>query len=340
MKDYSENDERRVFGVPLVLTAREREFLVEDLTYLWDLTYGHHASVLSEDVERCRRFFDPILRGLSLRERLAKLAPAASEVAERMRKYGEPLVVEAGEGILLVGVETRLVLELLGTSPGTRGHIVISPEAAGAAEREAMRIYRGWSLSRLRQVIDLRAGVGKEVMQAVAVGVVLALLVNRSDSPERAVRQRESSTADVEDVNRAIYECANSFADALTARNSRSASEQRLKGGYGLTEARRRLAHRLVLSDDPSYDGMRLVYIPKMYRDEVISFLGRDLARRPSLTVDRLKSAFDDLVSRFRLSVGALAYRSMVFELPADTDELRSELLLVFQANRSSAGAQ
>jgi len=335
MIEEIDGEERRIFGIPTVLMANERVVLQRDLTILWENTYGRKLGTLVIDLDRCRRFFDPIARGLTLRERLAELRPPAADISKRMQEYGEPLVVRVGEGILLVGVEARLTIELLRDLRSDRGHGVISPASVASAEHTAMVTYRKWALTRLRQVIDLRSGAGKEVMQAVAVGIALALLVNRSDSVERAVEQRDFSTPDGRDVDRAIYAGADRFAEVLTARGSRASAEQRLKGGYGLTEARRRLAHRLVVADDKSTKGVQIIYIPAEYRNEVISFLAKDLARRPNLNTTTLERAFDELLTEFRVYARDLAYRSMVFERPADTSELRRQLLDEFKANKA-----
>ena len=333
MTEFQVEEDRRIFGVPAVLGTRERVSLLADLTVLWRATYGREPGNIDKDLNECRRFFDPLTRGHTLRERLAKLAPAPPDVAIRLGQYGEPLVVSAGDGILLIGVEARLTIALLTSLQDQRVGAVISHGAAAEAEHRALDTYRRWGLGRLRQVIDLRSGAGKEVMQAVAVGLVLALLINRSDCPERAVMQWDSTTADGKDVDEAIYIGAEKFAEALTARSGRSSGEQRLKGGYALTEARRRLAHRVVLVDDPASSGVR-IYVPAKYRDEVIEFLARDLARRAKLTSATLEMAFDRLVTAFRTSARALAYRSMVFERPADTDDLKRKLLSAFAASK------
>ncbi|MCL7457392.1 hypothetical protein M8I35_09380 [Micromonospora sp. MSM11] len=209
--------------------------------------------------------------------------------------------------------------------------VVISPTRVAEAERKALERYRSWSTAKLNQVIDLRSGRGKEVMQAIAVGVVLALLVNRSDSPDKAVVQPDPKSAEGELIDSAVYAGAERFAKVITGSDGRSVGEQRLKGGYGLSEARRRLTPKLAITKK---NGQVLLYIPTAYRSEVVEFVGRDLARRSALTEEKLALAFDQLTVAFRAKSGNLAHQSMVFERPADTRDLRQSLLAAFRFNR------
>jgi hypothetical protein len=158
--------------------------------------------------------------------------------------------------------------------------------------------------------------------------------VNRSDSHERALVRWDHDTADGKQIDKAIYAGAERFAAIVAgSRGGRSSSEQRLKGGYALSEARRRLAHRLVIDSRPG--GQEIVYLPSKHRAEVVEFLGSDLARRSTLTEDALTRAFDGLVNQFRSATDRLAQHSMVFERSADTRTLKNELLATFVRARS-----
>jgi hypothetical protein len=324
---------RGIFGVPAVLTTTERTVLTHNLMQLWYQTYGKAPADLDADLELCRRFFDPLARGHTLRNRLAQLPSTPKDVLP----LGEPLVVVTGEQTLLVGIEARLVLALLEGHRAEDKHTVLPPTAVAAAERHALRIYRGWATSRLNQVIALRSGRGREVLQAISVGLIIALLVNRSDSPERAIVRWDHATPDGLDVDHAIHAGADGFAEVISGnRGNRSTGEQKLKGGYGLSEARRRLAHRLAVVPDRQTDGER-VYVLREYREEVLAFLGRDLARRSTLTQATLETGFDQLVTKFRAVAGQLAHRSMVFERSGDTAALGCDLLGAFAEARRSA---
>jgi hypothetical protein len=328
---------RDIFGVPVVLSGEEVTSLIRDLTVLWKTTYGESPKELEADLQQCRRFFDPLARGHTLRERLSRLQPAPRDLRRSTMLQREPLVVNAGDGVMIVGIEARLLLELLEQEDVSDDHVVLSAAQVAAAERRALGIYRGWSLSRLDQVIALRSGQGREVMQAISVGLVLALLVNRSDTPERAVVRWDHTTPDGRKVDVALHAGAERFAEVISGgRGSRSRGEQRLKGGYAISEARRRLAHRLAVVPDRSSGG-ELLFVPQEHRGEVISFLGRDLARRSGLSDDTLRVGLDQLVLAFRAAAGSLANRAMVFERPADTRSLKHEILASFQQARSAS---
>lgn len=321
---------QRVFGVPAILTGDECVALIRDLTQLWHLSYDKAPGALEADLAMCKRFFDPIARGHSLRDRLGQLPPTPADLLRRAGQYGEPLVTQVGDYVTLVGIEARLMLELLEEQYAGDDHLVLTLADIESAERRAMELYRAWSMARLNQVVALRRGQGSEVMQAIAVGVVIALLVNRSDTEDRAVVRWHHSTADGQQVDSAIFAGAEAFAAEVSRnRSSRAAGEQRLKGGYALSEARRRLANQLVVAPNGK-DGGELLYIPARHRTEVIAFLGRDLARRPRLTQAVLASAFDTLVSAYRGAAGQLAHRGMVFERSTDTRSLKEELLREF----------
>jgi hypothetical protein len=329
---------RHAFGVPAVLSRSEAEALLVDLRHLWRLTYGEGVGDPGADLAGCRKFFDPITRGHSLRERLSQLPSTPLSLSRSLKRIGPPLVIDGGDNALLIGVEGRLLIQILEEEIASDDFIVIPPAKVAEAEHRALDMYRTWALARLNQVIDLRSGRGKEVMQAISVGVVLALLVNRSDSPERAVIQPSPASGEVTLIDSAVFAGAERFAEVVTGSHARSAGEQRLKGGYGMTEARRRLAHRLA-AVRKNGTGV-LLYVPTEYRAEVIDFIGRDLARRSTLTEEKLAAAFDQLVVAFHATSGDLAHQLMIFERPADTRDLRTSLLGAYTLGRERGEGQ
>lgn len=325
--------ERSAFGAPAVMTSSEAMTLGHALRELWHMTYRGKPGEIAADLQLCGTFFNPLTRGQTLRARLALLEPTPAALYRKIKDLEPPLVYPAGDGIYLVGVEGRLLIDAIERSE-VGSVVVISDSAVAEMEHAALQVYRGWATARISQVLELRSGNGREVMQAIAVGIALALLVNRSDTPERAIVGESRETTDGKDLNRAVFTGAEAFAANLSERGKgRSVDEQKLKSGYGLSEARRRLAHRLVIVR-PKSGGSGMIYLPAGYRDEIVRFLGRDLARRPSLTRARLESSFDILVTAYREMAENLAHRSMVFERAGDTADLREDLLAAFDDSR------
>lgn len=327
---------RELFGVPGVLSATEARELGRDLKQLWYLTYGSSPTALNIDLQLCKRLFDPIARGQTLRDRLAALPLTPVEVVRSLARYGRPLVVQVNSEMLIVGPEGRVILEILEREREDVGHVVVSLEEIAAAEHRVLELYRGWATARLLQVIDLQSGRGAEVMQGIAVGVTISLLVNRSDTLEKAIIQRNASISQSADGDTAIFAAAERFAEIVSkSRSGRSASERRLRGGYALTEARRRLGgKRLVI--DHSVNGQTRIYIPASERTYVIGYVGQDLARRTSLDVETLGAAFDGLVESLHEVSGRLSRRAMAFDRPADTRKLKRDLIGEFERARSS----
>ncbi|MGV9930000.1 hypothetical protein ACWDY4_05345 [Streptomyces olivaceoviridis] len=327
----NEMPHRTVFGVPAVLTGSEIAVLVEDLSELWKLTYDRPAADLASDLELCRKFFDPLARGGTLRDRLASLPRTPAKI--RRASYSQPLVVDVGAGACIIGIEGRLLLDVLQQAT-SEDFFVLSPSVVSDMERTALDKYREWSTARLRQVVAMRTGKANEVMQAISAGLVIALLVNRSDSPDRAIPKLSADSPEGSSLNSAIYNGAERFAEMVSrSKSARSVGEKSLKGGYGLSEASRRLAHRLVTDRRKGGD---FIYVAPDYKDEVIAYLANDLARRATLTEEVFDKALDALVSGFRETADMLAHRSLIFERPAETRKLQAAFTSAFIEARAN----
>lgn len=318
-----------VFGLPVTLTGAEAAQLRATIAGLWELTYGKAPGEAEQDLARCRDFFDPAVRGFKLRERIAALPEVPPGIYAAALKLPEEIVTDAGDGRLIAGVEARLALDLLedGYRHQEGGHWVLPPETARAAENRALQVYRSWSVRKLGEAIALQMGQG-EVLQATSVGLVLALLVNRADSPDRAVMRPGEGSG--HPIDEALHSAAVAFADSITTGRTRSSDSRRLHGGYMLSEARRRLANKMSGYPDA-------VYIRPGATGDVIRFLGSDLARRENITADQLSDAVSRLIDVFRENALGLAGHNSVYERPADTRRLREELLASFakaSANR------
>lgn len=313
--------------MPAIQTSGETSSLRRVILNLWEHVYGQPIGELEDDIACCRLYFDPVARGHKLRERLAQLEPVPHELQSAAARLGDPLVVDAGGGRFLVGIEARLLLELLNVYTDGQGRFLAPIEAIHDFDRAALNVYRTWTRHRLDQTLALKDGRGDEVMQATSVGIVLALLVNRSNTPERAIGRLRR-------VDEVIHLAAAAFADKISTSRRRSEDEQRLKGGYWLTEARRRLADRLIVTDS-SRSITSLVYVPVRHIHDVVEYLGRDLARRASISPSAIEIGFDNLVDAFRSRSALLASEGMAFERPADTVRLKTLLVEQFEKERA-----
>jgi hypothetical protein len=315
-----------LFGLPSSLTAKEATALARILGALWVSTYGQPTGDLVEDLAVCHRLFDPVARGARLRDLLALLPPAPSTPPSVRKWITEPLVVRVDSVRQIVGLEARVILDLLTTRDLSTTVTWTDPEII-AAHRAVASIYRAWSRQRLDQVIALRTGHAKEVMQAIAVGFVLALLVNRSTAPDRALQVVDIIDRPDDHVDGAVFAAAEAFAQRVSGRNDRSQAQHRLKGGYGVSEARRRLGEMLIRDTN----GM---YIAPSSSDAVVVLLAEDLARRTRLTAESLAYGFDALVEAYRRSFVRMALKSPSHERAADTRALRARVLEAFEQAR------
>lgn len=318
-----------LFGIPDTLLRRELDDLVEFLKKLWVASYGGPTADLDHDIELSRRFFDPVARGQTIRDRLGEVLPAPS-IDSAMAGYAvEPLVTRVDDRRLLVGVEARLALVVLQEADHRHSTSRLPTPLVRDALAYAATTYRRWGTHRLQQVLSLRQGNGKEPMQAVAVGFILALLINRSTHPARGIpsedskENKQSGSADA-----AVFAAIEAFAQVISGRNNRSSAQNRLKGGYAMTEARRRLSDYLRFANQP--EG-RVIHLQPGSEDTVLRFLAAELARRPTLDSPQLLEAFDRLVHTYRTEAGSIALQLTTYERPADTADLRAKLLALFE---------
>jgi hypothetical protein len=322
--DHLAND-ATLFGVPASLTAQEAAALARVLGAMWTNTYGQPVADFADDLGVCHRLFDPVARGSRLRENLAALPPAPPIPPSVRQWLREPLVVPVDHSRRIVGLEARIVLALLAARDLSLA-VTWTEQEITEAYQTSTSVYRSWSRQRLDQVIALRTGRAKEVMQAIAVGFVLALLVNRSTAPERALQVADIDRPD-DEIDGAVFAAADAFARHISGRNKRSEAQHRLKGGYGATEARRRLGEMLVRDSHG-------VYVAPGRSGEVVAALANDLARRPRLTPESLAKGLDDLVATYRQSFARMALKSPSHERAADTRALLVQVLDAFERAR------
>lgn len=308
---------------------RERiESLTESLSTIWRNSMGSEPGDLVSDLELCRRWFDPVAQGQRLRRDL----PTVPLVPDHIRDPGAPWTFAGTPQRPLITPEGRCLLDLLGSLPGTRTGCVIEDVHLLPYDRLLARLYRDWSRHRIQSVVKLLTGEEKP-LQLAAGGVVIALLVNRSTSADRAIKRLSFGAArDV--VDEAFFNAVNSFSRTL-APKQRPTRDQRLISGWMLYEARRRLGYDVLIVEGARPESEGRIWIEETKQDEAINVVARDLGRghRPRVTVETLADAFDALVAAFRVEMGRLAGFGLAHERPANTNRIRDALMNSFKTH-------
>jgi len=295
------------------------------LSQTWIRTGGGPPGRLDADLDACRRWFDPVAQGQRLRRELAQLEAWPISVVDP----GPPYTLYLAPQKWLVTPEGRCVIDLLEKlllSPNSGGYI-IDDRLLVPYDRLLAALYRDWGRHRLQSVVDLLRGSNKP-LQIPAAGVVIALLVNRCTSEERALT-RFASGSPKEFVDRAFFTPVQAFADILSPSHRGNRHNPRLVSGWMLYEARRRLGDGLaVLDARGGIDGK--VWIRPESEADVIQTVARDLARghRARATPERFGDAFDALVAGLRRELPKLAAFGLMHERPRDTHRLRAQFLV------------
>lgn len=308
-----------LFGMPLVMAEEDVIYARGVLEQAWVLQAGRPPGDFNDDLKALENWFHPKLRGLTLRESLADLPALDADE----RTLSATVLLPCGDERFLVTPEGRAWLECVdGARNVGDGQFVFTPAQAEPLERRLLALYRTWSRHRILDVVEKRTGAGSPLLPPAA-GIVLLLLVNRSLTPETAIRRvrRADVQAKVDDV---VADVLDPFADALGGKSKRGRSREHysLWSGYPLTEARRRLAGRLILDRQ---DGS--VYIDADHENEVAEFVARDIARRRGVDEEKVAAAFDALVDAYRRRLGDLSGLGSGFERVGRTDALRERLL-------------
>ncbi len=173
-------------------------------------------------------------------------------------------------------------------------------------DRQLAMLYRKWCRHRIQSVVDLREGNTKP-LQIPAAAVVIALLVNRCTSEDRALK-RFAAGPPRSVVDAAFFEPVKAFSDVIAPSTRRNNGDPKLVSGWMLYEANRRLADDLVVRDSrQGKDGA--VWIREGRESDVIDRVARDLVRghRARATAETFGQAFDALVTSLRLELTKLA---------------------------------
>ena len=176
-----------LFGVPFVMRRQDAKQLVHTLDELWVAQTGQPARTISEDLGYLfAKLFNPKTSGSRLRDLLDALPDAP---AVRSRFLNPPLVIRAGtslivtpEGRALYGL-LHQVLEESDVDP-----MGIDPSDALSVLSLTYEGYREVGVRRLHDAVQLLSGEA-EGLRLPSIGFLLLVLVNRSTSPDTAIRR-------------------------------------------------------------------------------------------------------------------------------------------------------
>ncbi|WP_445149511.1 hypothetical protein [Baekduia sp. Peel2402] len=308
MSDHADLDALKdTFGVSPNITRQRAQSLSSALRTLWQAAFGQLPGELASDLELARKhFFDPVAQGKRLREMVTAID------ASRGDEVPAELALEISARQTLITPEGRAMIAVLDEALTAEPFSVLSGRPA-YHEHVLYRCYRDWGRHRLRQVIDL---LGDDNLRTLAVGVLIALLVNRSNSMQRALpRWKEASERTAFD--QAFFAAVYAFADRIDQRR-RAPGKERLVGGWTLHEVVRRRPGALELNDNE-------VYVKPGREEDLISLAASALARSSDPTT--VGDAFDALVDTLRKEAPILARYNAYYERDYDTKQLRDRLL-------------
>lgn len=316
----AEDDALSEFGLPAHLPRRVGAQMAEALTRLWQAAHDQPPGALRPDLAAHRNYFDPVALGRRLREAFLSLDPV--EVPSGL--LPSPVLLQIDGQRLLITPEGRIALALLQKALAQPGaELVLDSAAARRYEKELLALYREWGRHRQRQVVDLIGG-GKNPLQLPAIGAALTLLVNRSDSPERAIKRFPKGERATQNVDHAFFACAEAFANALgpaeRAAKRKTTKKEGLISGWTLGEVRRRLPDALVLTKTA-------VHVAPNQQGPLMDLLVAELRRRKGASLHGFEEAFEALLEAFRTQSEVLAGYGLLFERPSYTEQLRTGLV-------------
>lgn len=317
------NVDGSLLGLPELLSEAERTALLNGLARIWESTMGQPPGDVDSDLEACRRWFDPVAQGQRLRRQISELPLLPTHLTIP----AAPMTLRIDDHRALVTPEGRCALDLLLKLEESRvNEHVILPTTLVPYERRLARLYQRWSRHRLESVLELLAG-GSKPLQIPAAGVIVALLVNRCDSEDRALTRFADGEAK-EIVDRAFFAPVQAFSDVLSPSGRRNRTNPKLVSGWMLYEARRRLGEGLVVVDARQGANGK-VWIRPERREEVLDRVCSDLARghRTRANPQTLGEAYDALVDELRKSLPTLAGFGLVHERRRNTEGLRRQLV-------------
>ncbi len=311
-----------LLGLPEVLSRETGRRLHDQALALFEALYGASTTV-DADLTATAMFFNPVAQGKRLRDLLAALPPLPPP-----GPFPKAWLLPVDDGRALLTPEGVAGMHTLRLSLDAGGDTLLLASVARPCASALLTRYGSWNQHRIRSVVSLLRGEDKP-LQVQAAGVVVALLVNDSTAPAKAVRRFAQGNARArDDIDRAFFESVRAFTAKVAPDSKTRSGGAKLISGWPLGEAARRLGGALVVTKEKE-DQPGLAYIAPGRSADAIHVLTRDLARghRRRPTVEIFEAGYLDLVRAFRTQRGVLAGYGQLHEDPRNTEALRGQLV-------------
>lgn len=271
-------------------------WVLDAIAKAFEVQYGRTPADLRADLMIMGELFDPTARGSSIRLQLTAV-PGTDATTE----VGAPWLLVLLNGAAIVTPEGRAALDAAGSA--TWPVEILS---------ELLAFYRHLAQKKIQTVTALLRGEGPLAHPA-ALASVLLLLINRSNSEEKAIPSDGGSVLD-----QAIQLVHKSFILAIAPKSEASIEQLSFRSGYGVSEATRRLGPNVIAT------GPR-VFVRSGEERHATRFVANELRRRVRNTETAMR-AFDALVAEYHKQRPILSAAGCAFERAPATLTLRESL--------------
>lgn len=305
-----------LFGISRGLESDERDALRIYLRKAWLAQYGQSPSTLSGDLAILEGLFRSHILGKRLRDAAEGLNIIA---AKRPPSLSEAVFVPVDDDRGFVTPEGRVLLEQLDHAANVAEQ-VMSRDALVESYALIAEFYgeshRRWMRKEL---------VGGDARPA-TLGFAVFLLINNSVGYEHAL-MLPSSLEEEQALAAQILPVVSEFSSSIGGSSVRQRETERLRSNWIVTEAKRQLGSSIARSDESH--AIKL-WVDKSREAELVEELGRQLARRRSLTASGLGDALDNTLRRYELARPMLASWGLAYERAGHTSRLFADMERAF----------
>jgi hypothetical protein len=304
-----------LFGVSRGLETEERIAIHTYLRAAWRAQYGRMPSTLSADLETLKGLF----RSHALAKRLRDAAEDLNIIAERRPLLSEAVFVAVDDDRGFVTPEGRVLLDELERAEQSSTHIINRDTLI-----DAYALIADFYGSSNRQWMRKELAGGN--LRPATLGFAVFLLINNSLGSKRALLL-PSSIEEEHMLAGRILPVVSEFSTSIGGSPVKQGETDRLRSNWIITETKRQLGPFITRIDDS-----RTVkfWIEEKRELGLIDELGRQLARRRSLSVSDLREALDRTLIRYNTVRPMLTSWGLAHERTGHTTEVFDGLIRSF----------